>query len=90
MWKTQLMEYKEYIFLPSLSGSGYLSPIPEIQGGADPPAGPGWEGPCPLGWDGMGWDDPGTLLVPSPWQNSHQHPIVSFEKEVVWGPSNQD
>lgn len=69
MWKTQLMDYKEYIFLPNLSGSGYLSPILEIQG---------WEGPHPLGWD-----HPGPLLVPSPLQNSHQHPIVSLEKEVV-------
>lgn len=76
------MDYKEYIFLPNLSGSGYLSPILEIQGGADPP---GWEGPRPLGWD-----HPGPLFVPSPLQNSHQHPIVSLEKEVVWGLSNQD
>lgn len=42
------MDYKEYIFLPNLSGSGYLSPILEIQGGQIPLA-----GKVPVPWDGI-------------------------------------
>lgn len=45
------MKYKEYIFLPNLSGSSYLSPILETQGRPDPAAGSGRETPCPLRWD---------------------------------------
>lgn len=64
MRKTQLMKFKkEYIFLPNLSGSGYLSPTLATQGKPGPAAGSGRETPCPLRWDDI---QQGLSLLPLP------------------------
>lgn len=76
------MKYKKkYIFLPNLSGSSYLSPVLEFQGGTGRVAAAGRESLCP--WDRI--TSTKGSLYPSLWQNFHQWPEISPENEVVWG-----